>query len=184
MIISCLKWKIVHFLGSTSKKPSWKNTKCPWAVSNPCLSLIGQLLYIPGMAPTPLLAKGNGTLARKWRKIKKRCSSFSSGDALQPRSKATADPHQHDPYDHHEDEGIAIGEPNATLNTDASKFRHLRDKLQQWNSDLKKRRSSQVKLKTTAVYIIICFVKQFRMSKCSLVISGWCNKIEKALLST
>ena len=43
-----------------------------------------------------------------------------------------------------EDEGIAIGEPNATLNTDASKFRHLRDKLQQWNSDLKKRRNSQV----------------------------------------
>ena len=44
-----------------------------------------------------------------------------------------------------EDEGIAIGEPNATLNTDASKFRHLRDKLQQWNSDLMKRRNSQVK---------------------------------------
>ena len=37
------------------------------------------------------------------------------------------------------------GEPNATLNTsDPSKFRHLRDKLQQWNSDLKKRRNSQV----------------------------------------
>ena len=102
------------------------------------------------MAPTPLLAKGNGTLARKWRKIKKRCSSFSSGDSLS-RSKsedrqggsgnndATQDLRTRD-----EDEGIAIGEPNATLNTDASKFRHLRDKLQQWNSDLRRRRSSQV----------------------------------------
>jgi len=108
------------------------------------------------MAPTPLLAKGNGTLARKWRKIKKRCSSFSSGDSLS-RSKSE-DRTSH--ISHHnqtvecssedlrtrdvEDEGIAIGEPNATLNTsDASKFRHLRDKLQQWNSDLKKRRNSQ-----------------------------------------
>jgi len=125
------------------------------------------------MAPTPLLAKGNGTLARKWRKIKKRCSSFSSGDSLS-RSKSedrsshcaanglsnfsshshkvsdvecsTDDLRTHS-RDHScggvEDEGIAIGEPNATLNTDASKFRHLRDKLQQWNSDLMKRRNSQ-----------------------------------------
>ena len=110
------------------------------------------------MAPTPLLAKGNGTLARKWRKIKKRCSSFSSGDSLS-RSKsedgrygqnqlqqqaAMADQDDLPAGQALEDEGIAIGEPNATLNTDASKFRHLRDKLQQWNSDLKKRRNSQV----------------------------------------
>ena len=34
------------------------------------------------MAPTPLMAKSTGSLARKWRKIRKRCSSFSStGDA-------------------------------------------------------------------------------------------------------
>ena len=34
------------------------------------------------MPPTPLMAKGTGSLARKWRKIRKRCSSFSStGDA-------------------------------------------------------------------------------------------------------
>ena len=113
------------------------------------------------MAPTPLLAKGNGTLARKWRKIKKRCSSFSSGDSLS-RSKSedrsmvglhhnnlSIQPTQvecgmGDDLRTQEDEGIAIGEPNATLNTDASKFRHLRDKLQQWNSDLRRRRSSQV----------------------------------------
>ena len=102
-------------------------------------------MIFPGMAPTPLLAKGNGTLARKWRKIKKRCSSFSSGDSL-PRSpvkEPTEDIQGHSNRDV-EDEGIAIGEPNATLNTEASKFRHLRDKLQQWNTDLKKRRNSQV----------------------------------------
>ena len=34
------------------------------------------------MPPTPLIAKGTGSLARKWRNIRKRCSSFSSaGDA-------------------------------------------------------------------------------------------------------
>ena len=34
------------------------------------------------MPPTPLMSKGTGSLARKWRKIRKRCSSFSSpGDA-------------------------------------------------------------------------------------------------------
>ena len=59
-----------------------------------------------------------------------------------------------------EDEGIAIGEPNATLNTsDASKFRHLRDKLQQWSSDLKKRRNSQVIL-TTSFYGEFYFEKK------------------------
>ena len=122
-----------------------------------CTSITGKI----SMAPTPLLAKGNGTLARKWRKIKKRCSSFSSGDSLS-RSKSedrsivgvhhnnlSVQPTQvecgmGDDLRTQEDEGIAIGEPNATLNTDASKFRHLRDKLQQWNSDLKKRRNSQV----------------------------------------
>jgi len=111
------------------------------------------------MAPTPLLAKGNGTLARKWRKIKKRCSSFSSGDSLsrsKSEDRSIVGVHHNnlsisqvecgmpgDDLRTQEDEGIAIGEPNATLNTDASKFRHLRDKLQQWNSDLKKRRNSQ-----------------------------------------
>jgi hypothetical protein len=105
--------------------------------------------------PTPLLAKGNGTLARKWRKIKKRCSSFSSGDAM-PRSKSmTEDVHCNGisincnaGISNNQDEmgGIlAIGEPNDSLNTDASKFRHLKDKLQQWNSDLRRRQSSQVK---------------------------------------
>ena len=104
------------------------------------------------MAPTPLLSKGNGTLARKWRKIKKRCSSFSStGDALarsksQERDNSSGGHYDHRNQDEEEEVGIAIGEPNATLNTDASKFRHLRDKLQQWNSDLRRRRSSQVRL--------------------------------------
>lgn len=112
------------------------------------------------MAPTPLLSKGNGTLARKWRKIKKRCSSFSSGDALaRSKSQERDNTSGHQPRRSNDqdeeaeegEEGIAIGEPNATLNTDASKFRHLRDKLQQWNSDLRRRRSSQV------ILLLLCY---------------------------
>ena len=53
-------------------------------------------MIFPGMAPTPLLAKGNGTLARKWRKIKKRCSSFSSGDSLSRAKDPTEDILPHD----------------------------------------------------------------------------------------
>ena len=79
------------------------------------------------MAPGPLLTKGNGTLARKWRKIKKRCSSFSSGDILNAthlsRSKSTCDD---------EDEGI--GNDNKVT---------LRDKITSWNTELRRRRSSQ-----------------------------------------
>ena len=44
------------------------------------------------MPPTPLMAKGTGSLARKWRKIRKRCSSFSStGDANIFDDKGTQD---------------------------------------------------------------------------------------------
>ena len=44
------------------------------------------------MPPTPLMAKGTGSLARKWRKIRKRCSSFSStGDANISDEKGTQD---------------------------------------------------------------------------------------------
>ena len=48
--------------------------------------------YNSNMPPTPLMAKGTGTLARKWRKIRKRCSSFSStGDANISDDKTTQD---------------------------------------------------------------------------------------------
>ena len=111
------------------------------------------------MPPTPLMTKGTGTLARKWRKIKKRCSSFSSGDAVQrnsgspaPTQNRSCDSHNdnHDYHDNdndddddvfasHEDEGIAIGELEPS--SDSSKLRNLKNKIQQqWN---RRRRSSQ-----------------------------------------
>jgi hypothetical protein len=76
------------------------------------------------MPPTPLITKGTGTLARKWRKIKKRCSSFSSGDAVQRggqgqnRSADSGADYNGAEYNDdddvftaaHDDEGIAIGE--------------------------------------------------------------------------
>ena len=49
------------------------------------------------MPPTPLMAKGTGSLARKWRKIRKRCSSFSStGDANISDDRTTQDISTHD----------------------------------------------------------------------------------------
>ncbi|XP_059081642.1 uncharacterized protein LOC131879359 [Tigriopus californicus] len=114
------------------------------------------------MPPAPM-TKGTGSLARKWRKIKKRCSSFSSGDVLNglTRSKSmterdalgSEDMNHHqtshlDSDDEEEDFDEGIGELNITVATTTldeaslSKFRNIRDKLHQWNFD-RKRRSSQ-----------------------------------------
>ena len=108
------------------------------------------------MPPTPLMTKGTGTLARKWRKIKKRCSSFSSGDSVSRTSQQTPNQSRstfHDDelnnddddevFASHEDEGIAIGElTNGGIdqNPDSSTLRSLKNKIQQWN---RRRRSSQ-----------------------------------------
>lgn len=109
------------------------------------------------MPPTPLITKGTGTLARKWRKIKKRCSSFSSGDSVQRNGQSQApaqnrscdtntggyhngddDDCDDDVFASHEDEGIAIGELEHS--SDSSKLRNLKNKIQIWN---RRRRSSQ-----------------------------------------
>jgi hypothetical protein len=81
------------------------------------------------MAPTPLLSKGNtSTLARKWRKLKKRCSSFSSGDNLNAamvRTKSvTSNDCQIDDDDADDDESISA---------DVSRMRNFRDKWDKWN---------------------------------------------------
>ena len=100
------------------------------------------------MAPTPLLSKGNGTLARKWRKIKKRCSSFSSshGESInsvsnglsRSKSMTEKDALQQDTTDQDREKYNSVG------SQDVSRFAHLRGKLNQWNTELKKkRRSSQ-----------------------------------------
>jgi hypothetical protein len=104
------------------------------------------------MPPTPLMTKGTGTLARKWRKIKKRCSSFSSGDSVARNNQSPApaqnrscdndndynDDGDDDVFAGHEDEGIAIGELEQS--SDSSKLRNLKNKIQLWN---RRRRSSQ-----------------------------------------
>ncbi len=93
------------------------------------------------MPPTPLLTKGStSSLARKWRKLKKRCSSFSSGDNLSGgngihRSKSiTSNDCRggcHD--DDEDDDGYEEGEGGV-------RSWNIRDKINQWNS---RRRSSQ-----------------------------------------
>ena len=76
------------------------------------------------MAPTPLLSKGNtSSLARRWRKLKKRCSSFSSGDTLSGgglvRSKSVTS------NDLDDDDVTAA----------ASKVNHIRQRIDAWNAN-------------------------------------------------
>ena len=75
-------------------------------------------------------------LAKRWKKIKKRCS-FSSSDRL-VRSKSFTE------HDVSEESKTVSDEKYLTLGTrDRDRFQGLRDKLSQWNSDLKKRRSTE-----------------------------------------
>ncbi len=97
------------------------------------------------MAPTPLLTKGNGTLARKWRKIKKRCASFSSGDAGMSAAVARSKSMNEKDIslgkgdnDDDIDEGVCAD--NSSIENSAKGFQGLRDKWQQWNSELRRRR--------------------------------------------
>ncbi|XP_040580736.1 uncharacterized protein [Lepeophtheirus salmonis] len=83
------------------------------------------------MAPTPLITKGNNTLARKWRKLKKRCASFSSVDAIGARTPSPSGS-KNEVLDHNqsaedEDDGNS---PSSNLST------KIRSKLSQWNDDI------------------------------------------------
>jgi hypothetical protein len=83
-----------------------------------------------------MLPEGD-SLARRWRRLKKHCS-FSSGDKKLVRSKsfieqetlANSSNEDRDKY-------------HTVATRDATKFQGIRDKIAQWNSDLKKRRSSE-----------------------------------------
>ena len=77
------------------------------------------------MAPTPLLSKGStSSLARRWRKLKKRCSSFSSGDTLSGgglvRSKSVTS------NDLEDDDAAAAA---------SSKVNHIRQRIDAWNAN-------------------------------------------------
>ena len=79
------------------------------------------------MAPTPLLSKGStSSLARRWRKLKKRCSSFSSGDTLSGgglvRSKSVTS------NDLDDDDGAATASANSKVN-------HIRQRIDAWNAN-------------------------------------------------
>ena len=85
-------------------------------------------------------------LAKRWKKIKKRCS-FSSSDRL-VRSKSFT---EHDTSDVSHEAPVIIdhvpgqyADKYLTVGSrDANRFQGLRDKIAQWNSDLKKRRSTE-----------------------------------------
>lgn len=84
-------------------------------------------------------------LAKRWKKIKKRCS-FSSSDRL-VRSKSFT---EHDTSESHEAPVIIDHVPGQYADKyltvgsrDATRFQGLRDKIAQWNTDLKKRRSTE-----------------------------------------
>ena len=73
------------------------------------------------------------TLARRWRKLKKRCS-FSSSDRL-VRSKSFTEQDAIKGED---------GEKYLTVGSrDVNRFHGIREKIQQWNTELKKRRSTE-----------------------------------------
>ena len=101
------------------------------------------------MAPTPLSTKGSGTLARKWRKLKKRCSSFSSGDNVSPgiaRSKSMVVGDAGEAEDLHAedvDEEVRKERYSSVGSQDGSRLQTLlRGKLSQLNSELRRRRRS------------------------------------------
>ncbi len=109
------------------------------------------------MAPTPLSTKGGGTLARKWRKLKKRCSSFSSSDAIggsggvMARSRSS-----HLVQGEEEDAGFEDGERSRSDSVGGGGG--IRGKLNQWNNEIRRRgrrRSSQVKF-LLRVHIRMC----------------------------
>ena len=85
------------------------------------------------------------SLSARWRKIKKRCS-FSSSDRL-VRSKSFTEelPNNHLDNDEVEQEEQDVeGNKYLTVGArEAGRFQGLRTKIVQWNSELKKRRSSE-----------------------------------------
>jgi len=85
---------------------------------------------VPDGMPPPVV------LSRQWKKIKKRCS-FSSSDRLVRSKSFTEDVSSSDSKEGDlNDKYLTVG------SRDIGKFHGLKTKIVQWNSDLKKRRSS------------------------------------------
>ena len=80
------------------------------------------------------------SLARRWRRLKKHCS-FSSGDKRLVRSKSFTEQETQETSRDTEQEDR---DKYHTVGTrDGTKFQGIREKIAQWNSDLKKRRSTE-----------------------------------------
>ena len=100
------------------------------------------------MAPTPLMTKGTGSLARKWKKIRKRCSSFSSNGDNNASNAALSRSLSINAGDTNDDSLVAIGDLNVTIanptstEREMSTFSGLKTRLQQF-TEKKRRRSSQ-----------------------------------------
>ena len=100
------------------------------------------------------------TLARRWRKLKKRCSFSSSDRLVRSKSFTEQDVLKTADYDGERipvgggDGGPdGVGERDKYLTVgarDVNKFAGLREKISQWNHDLKKRRSSSENLANLA----------------------------------
>ena len=84
------------------------------------------------------------SLSARWRKIKKRCS-FSSSDRL-VRSKSFTEEvsaSELEPEEVEQEEQEMEGKYLTVGAREAGRFQGLRTKIVQWNSELKKRRSSE-----------------------------------------
>ena len=79
-------------------------------------------------------------LAKRWKKIKKRCS-FSSGDRLQHLGRSKSFTEQ-DRDQETRDSGDS-GEKYLTVGSRDARFRGIRDKIAQWNQELRSRRSTE-----------------------------------------
>ena len=94
------------------------------------LSIIQFYLFQVVMSPPE-------TLVRRWRKLKKRCSFSASDRLVRSKSFTEQDVLKAEPQDPQDDKYLTVGA------RDANKFQGIREKINQWNHDLKKRRSSE-----------------------------------------
>jgi len=79
-------------------------------------------------------------LTKRWKKIKKRCSFSSSDRLVRSKSFTEQDVVENEDKEEEEDE---VNDKYLTVGSrDISRFQGLKEKIVQWNYDLKKRRSS------------------------------------------
>jgi hypothetical protein len=111
----------------------WRWNSQSWKSSWFIFSFCSRLPKI--MAPSPLTSKGNGTLARKWRNLKKRCASFGSVDAVGKNGS----PGRED-YVMGKNGSYTVNNVSAVSEPPDTPLQSIREKLSRWNSELSRRR--------------------------------------------